>query len=248
MQELKCQKCEMAYSVGAKYCSKCGVPFFKNLNDERTKSLNIIISFYVAFLLFAVLSYFISDTYYQNLSVDIAIEVVFIVLVLGFSALDYKNILKLYVIPKVDWTVWLFTIIFPIMSGLLVYFFIEGLNDYIFDTDSSNFFYMYSYLENPLLWTIIFITILPPIFEELAFRGFLFNQLQKVTSIKVTIVATAFLFALVHFSFISFIWIFPFGLILGFLRSKYNTLWLGVIIHFIHNLIVLFIDYYYYNF
>jgi membrane protease YdiL (CAAX protease family) len=97
-------------------------------------------------------------------------------------------------------------------------------------------------LDHALLWAIFFIVILPPIFEELAFRGFLFNQLQKVTSQNVTIVATAFIFALVHFSFISFIWIFPFGLVLGYLRSRYNTLWLGIIIHFIHNLSIVLID------
>jgi len=35
--------------------------------------------------------------------------------------------------------------------------------------------------------------------------------------------------------------------ITGVLRSKYETLRLGVIIHFIHNLIVLSLDYYYFD-
>tara|TARA_Y100000780_G_C13561857_1_gene369410 strand:- start:355 stop:666 length:312 start_codon:yes stop_codon:yes gene_type:complete len=98
-----------------------------------------------------------------------------------------------------------------------------------------------------MFWAILFIAITPPIFEELAFRGFLFNQLQKVVSERVTIIATAFIFALVHFSFISLLWIFPFGIVLGYLRSKYNTLWYGIIIHFIHNFLVLMMDYYFYN-
>ena len=85
------------------------------------------------------------------------------------------------------------------------------------------------------------------VFEELAFRGYLYNQLRKVTSDKNTIIATAFLFALIHFSFLSLIWIFPFGLLLGYFRKKYNTLWLGMIIHFIHNFIVLMLDYYFYS-
>jgi membrane protease YdiL (CAAX protease family) len=31
-------------------------------------------------------------------------------------------------------------------------------------------------------------------------------------------------------------------LVLGYLRSRYNTLWLGIIIHFIHNLSIVLID------
>ena len=93
----------------------------------------------------------------------------------------------------------------------------------------------------------LFIAITPPVFEELAYRGFLFNQLEKVTSPQTTIILTAFIFALVHFSIISLLWIFPFGLLLGYLRYKYNTLWLGIVIHFIHNLIVLSLDYYYFE-
>ena len=248
MEDLKCRKCEtIPSSVDAKFCSKCGEPFFKSLDEERTKALNSIITFYITFLLFAIVTYFISDNYNDSLTADIVIEVVFMLLVLGFCTLDYKNILKLYKLKKLSWKIWFFTIVFPLVSRFTVYYFIEGANSFLFDEESINFFYSYWYLENPLFWTIIFVAILPPIFEELAFRGFLFNQLQKVANNNVTILATAFIFALVHFSFISFLWIFPFGLVLGYLRSKYNTLWLGIIIHFIHNFTVLLIDYYYYK-
>jgi membrane protease YdiL (CAAX protease family) len=114
--------------------------------------------------------------------------------------------------------------------------------------NSINTYVQYLYLEHPLAWGIFFIAILPPIFEELAFRGYLFNLLKRVTNARNTIIATSFLFALVHFSFISIIWIFPFGLLLGYLRNKYNTLWLGMIIHFIHNLIVFLLDYFVFNY
>jgi len=144
------------------------------------------------------------------------------------------------------WLVWVFSIVFPIFTSFGVYFFIEFINGFIFEEESLNYFVTYAYLDNPLFWAILFIAILPPIFEELAFRGFLFNKLKEVSSNQVTIIGTAFIFALVHFSFLSFIWIFPFGIVLGYLRSRYNTLWIGMIIHFIHNFIVLMIDYYQY--
>ncbi len=241
--EINCRNCGEINVEQAKFCSKCGKSFFKNSDESKVKTLNLIISFYVTFLIFALTSLFISDISSNSFVNELGIEIAFVLLVVGFCSFDYKNILKLYRIPKLKWKIWLFAFGFPIFSSFAVYFFAEIVNSLLFKQESINYFEGYIHLSNPLFWSFVFIAVLPPIFEELAFRGFLFNQLLKVTSSKLTIIATAFIFALIHFSFISFIWIFPFGLVLGYLRNKYNTLWLGIIVHFIHNLIVLLIDY-----
>ncbi|WP_179009169.1 CPBP family intramembrane glutamic endopeptidase [Winogradskyella forsetii] len=242
-----CKKCHATFESEVKFCSNCGVEIQKSSIENRAETLNFIIIFYVVFLVYAASFYLISSELEQSLALDITFESIFAVLVLGFSVFDYKSIFKLYKLPKIDWKIIVFTVIFPLFSAFSVYFSIDYLNAYIFETIDDNYYEAYLYLDQPLLWSILFIAILPPIFEELAFRGFLFNQLQKVVSEKVTIIGTAFIFALVHFSFISLLWILPFGLILGYIRSKYNTLWYGIIIHFIHNFIVLMIDYYSYN-
>ena len=161
---------------------------------------------------------------------------------LGFCALDWKAIAKLYLLSKVDLKGVLMTLLVPIASAFLVYYGIEWLNG-VLDWYDENIYEEYIYYENTLFWAILFTTIIPPIFEELAFRGFLFNEMRKVSSVQVTIIGTSFLFALVHFSLISFIWIFPFGLFLGYLRQRYNTLWLCMVAHFIHNFLVLMLDY-----
>ena len=242
-----CNSCNTILSEDAKFCTNCGKALQKTNAETETISLNTIIAFYVVFLLFAVVSYFLYSEYPFNLNVEIAIEGFFALLVVGFSLVDYKDILSLYKLPKIDWKIVVFSIVFPIFSAFTVYYAITYLNTHVFESIEDNYFGSYTYLENPMFWAILFTAIMPPIFEELAFRGFLFNQLQRVTSESVTIIATAFIFALVHFSYISLIWIFPFGLILGYIRSKYNTLWYGIVIHFIHNFIVLMIDYYAYN-
>ena len=242
-----CSSCKTLNKDQANFCTNCGNTLRKTNVEARAESLNIIIVFYVVFLLFAAISYFFYSDSPANLNVEIAIESVFALLVVGFSMVDIKGILKLYKLPKVDWKILAFTFIFPVFSAFTVYFTVEYTNIFLFESVDENYYGGYVYLDNPLFWAILFTAITPPIFEELAFRGFLFNQLQKVATEKVTIIATAFIFALVHFSFISLIWIFPFGLILGYIRSKYNTLWYGIVIHFIHNFIVLMIDYYTYN-
>lgn len=218
----------------------------KSKEDVRTTTLNLVIVFYIVFLLFAVISYYLYSEYPENLSIELIIEGVFALLVVGFSFFDYKGILKLYKVPTLDWKILGFSMLFPVFSALTVSYSVGFINEFLFE-GNDNYYREYLYLDQPLLWAIFFTAILPPIFEELGFRGFLFNCLQKVVNERITIVATAFVFALIHFSFISFIWIFPFGLILGYIRSKYNTIWYGIIIHFIHNLIVLMLDYYSYN-
>ena len=39
----------------------------------------------------------------------------------------------------------------------------------------------------------------------------------------------------IHLSIISLLWLVPLGLVLGFLRGKYNTLWYGMVAHFTYN-------------
>lgn len=242
MVNSSCKNCGTVFFENIKFCPKCGRAVQLTSNNIRTKSLNLIIAFYVTFLLFALIGYFATSANEESLTTELSVELVFAALVIGFCSVDYQNILKLYKFPKVNWSIWLIALVFPIFTSFSVYFYIEFINKFVFEANTVNYVYNYAYLENPLLWALFFIVILPPIFEELAFRGFLFNQLERVTSQNVTIVATAFIFALVHFSFISFFWIFPFGLVLGYLRSRYHTLWLGIIIHFIHNLLIVLLD------
>lgn len=243
----KCKTCNSIFQEEIKFCSKCGTSLIKDINDTKTRSLNLIISFYVAILIFSVISYLLFDRFPSNLKVEIIIESVFIGLVIGFSSFELQDIIKLYKPFKIDYKAIVFVFIFPLVTGISVYYSVEYINLNLFEEYITNTIDEYSYTENSFFWAFLFVVIFPPIFEELAFRGFLFNQLLKVTSANVTIIATAFIFALVHFSLISLLWIFPFGIVLGYLRSKYNTLWLGMIIHFIHNLIVLLFDYYYYD-
>ncbi len=240
----KCSHCGTQFHNQVKFCTACGTALNKPKVAVKKSSLSIIITFYVIFLLYAVFAYFIQAETDANLSADILIEVIFAILVIGFCLIDYKGILRLYKLPKYNSKILLFSLLFPVFSSLTVYFSIEVVNNQIFEVEGSNYYIEYLYLEYPMLWAIIFIAILPPILEELAFRGFLFNELQKITSPRVTILATAFIFALVHFSFVSLLWIFPFGIVLGYVRHKYQTLWYSMLIHFIHNFIVLMLDYY----
>ncbi len=240
-----CQNCKTIVESEINFCPNCGISIHKKGQIEKNEHVNKVILFYIVMLVFLVITFIL---YKEGISLikEIVIEGVFAVIILAFTFFDFKNIVKLYNLPKINLLFFTGVVLTPFITGFLVYYGIEFVNIYLFD-ESQNYFSEYIDYPNSMFWAVLFVAILPPVFEELGFRGFLFNQLIKITSPKVTIALTAFIFALVHLSIISLLWIFPFGLLLGYLRYKYNTLWLGMIIHFIHNLIVLSLDYYYFD-
>jgi len=243
--EKRCKYCKTLFEEPDIFCGNCGKEIAVEKSIMEKRSVQLVVAFYITYLLYAITAYLFYEKS-NTIATEITIEAFFIAITVGFCLFDWKAIWALYNTRNIDWKGILFSIIFPFFSAVVVYYGIEALNGLLFE-DSYGYFESYIYYKDSIWYGILFIAILPPIFEELAFRGFLFNQLQKFASPNVTIVATAILFALIHFSFISFLWIFPFGLVLGYLRNKYNTLWLGMGVHFIHNLVVLLIEYYYFQ-
>lgn len=241
---IACSQCKNLLGPTDVYCGNCGAKRTMDTSKKEKESVKQVIIFYITFLVYAIVSYVIyleSD----SLITEIVLETVFVLLTIMFSLFDFKRILKLYSLRYINWKNLAFSVIFPICTAGIVYFGIEWLTR-VMGEESYNMFYDYGMYENSFFWAFIFVAIIAPVFEELAFRGYLFNQLLNVTNARVTIIATALIFALVHFSFISILWIFPFGIVLGHLRYKYRTLWLGMIVHFIHNFLVLLLEYYFY--
>ena len=199
-------------------------------------------------IVFFGVSHFIFEAFPFNFAVELGVETFFILLVIGFAATEFKAIAPLYKAPKMPKEIIVLAILFPVFTAFSVSYGMNWIGENVLpDFEVTNYVSEYFYVDNVLFWSIFLVAILPPIFEELAFRGYLYEVVSKVASEKMTIVATAALFALAHFSFLSVIWIFPFGLFLGYLRKRYNTLWLPMLVHFIHNFIVVMIDYHDYN-
>ena len=94
---------------------------------------------------------------------------------------------------------------------------------------------------------IVFITlvVLPPVTEEILFRGFLYNTLKKVTVKRVAIVVTSVLFSAAHLeflgdnplNFIAAIDTFVLSLFIIWVYEKTNNLWAPILLHALKNLI-----------
>lgn len=122
-----------------------------------------------------------------------------------------------------------------IISAILVYYATGWLNHKIFYT-SYNYYLFFKPHHYSIALMVLFTAILPAFLEELAYRGYLLQTLSKVMDGQQAIFITSVLFALVHLSFLSLFWLIPFALWLGFIAFKENTIWYGVLIHFLFNL------------
>ena len=94
-------------------------------------------------------------------------------------------------------------------------------------------------LSEPLILGVLTTIIIAPIIEEFIFRGFLLSQLKNTIGNWGAISLSSLAWTLLHFQYevkILFI-LFIFGLLLGFLRWKYNSLFLVMVLHAINNLV-----------
>jgi membrane protease YdiL (CAAX protease family) len=124
-----------------------------------------------------------------------------------------------------------------IAGSFIVNFIVDWLNQTLFSEELSYyaFYATHSYGKELM---IFFVAIMPALFEELGYRGFVLQKLLLSVDKKQAVFISAFLFAIMHMSFISLFWLIPFALLLAYVRIKENTLWYGVCMHFTFNLTV----------
>ena len=102
-------------------------------------------------------------------------------------------------------------------------------------------------LSEPLILGVITTIVIAPILEEFIFRGFLFSQLRITLGNWGAIILSSLAWTSLHFQYelkILFV-LFVLGLFLGFLRWKYNSLFLVMALHAVNNLVALITAYLY---
>ncbi|MEP3481568.1 MAG: type II CAAX endopeptidase family protein [Fuerstiella sp.] len=90
-----------------------------------------------------------------------------------------------------------------------------------------------------LPWYILLICVQPAVVEELFFRHVALGAALEVMSEKPAIMISSLLFAMAHLgSPLSMPYLAVLGVVLAWLRLKSGGLWLPIVFHFLHNLIV----------
>jgi uncharacterized protein len=121
-----------------------------------------------------------------------------------------------------------------VISAIVVNYGVKWINRSVFDRD---LYYYASFRELPFpkISMFLLIALFPAFSEELAYRGVIQAGLLKIMHGRQAVVMTALLFAIIHMSIISFVWLLPFALFLGWLRQRTQTIWYGIIVHFFFN-------------
>lgn len=86
---------------------------------------------------------------------------------------------------------------------------------------------------------VLIICIIPAMFEEILFRGITFAEYEKIYGTKKAMLLCAFVFSLMHGTYTALIPQFITGLFLTYIVFKMNSVYAGVIGHFIINLTTL---------
>jgi len=103
-------------------------------------------------------------------------------------------------------------------------------------------------LAEPILLGFISVVVVAPIIEEFLFRGFLYSQLRRSFLRDWGAMAVSSLvWTAIHFQYEMgiLVFLFLFGLFLGYFRIKYNSLLIPVALHALNNLIAFILTIYF---
>ncbi|ULQ51345.1 CPBP family intramembrane glutamic endopeptidase [Flavihumibacter fluvii] len=142
---------------------------------------------------------------------------------------------------KFSWWRLLLVVTVAIVSAICVNYGVKWINRSVFDRE----LYYYASFRNlpfPKISMLLLIAFFPAFSEELAYRGVIQSGLLKIMHSRQAVVMTALLFAIIHMSIISFVWLLPFALFLGYVRQRTHTIWYGIFIHFFFNATTCFLE------
>ncbi len=242
--QLSCDECEKQVLPHHRYCPNCGnylAPEATTINIFNNIDLRNVFIFYFLYL-FVCLTIKHSSAFntYDEL---FWVEIVLALITLFFGWLNRAEIKPVLKFNNFKWLVVLQVVVFGAVGSFLVSFGVKELNGTFFHSE-VNYYQSFRLYTFPTAVMIYSIAVMPAIFEELAFRGIMYNYCANFLDDRLVVAVTAFLFAVMHLSLVSLVWLIPFGFFIGNLRRKYNTLWYGIIFHFVFNLVACLFDLY----
>jgi uncharacterized protein len=103
--------------------------------------------------------------------------------------------------------------------------------------------YIFAHDSTYLGWWLLVICFQPAIIEELFFRGLAFGALRRVCGAHAVVWITSIMFALAHIGVpLSMPVLFMVGLVLGYSRLLSGGIGLPMMLHFIHNFVIVMLD------
>lgn len=244
-EHVACVHCQADILPGTRFCNHCGSLQIERdpvSVSEKWIALKQVALFYGIQVTICCLLNFVDafDTFGWLVIGDACLAGT-AVLFFAYNWADNKNLLKW---PTLSIAKVLFYCTLAIMCSLTVSFITGWLNHKLFSKDVSYYTFFLLFTQHPKIWMIFSVAITPALFEELAYRGFVLQNMLKIIDTKQAMIVTSMLFAVIHFNIISLFWLVPFALLLAWVRVKEKSLWYGVCIHFCFNCTVCILEIY----
>ena len=102
------------------------------------------------------------------------------------------------------------------------------------DTQGEAILQLMEMLESPV-WFFLVAVVVAPFVEEIFFRGFLFQGFRQKYGWVRAMLLSSVIFAVAHLDPASLIPTFILGLVLTYIYQRSNSLWPGIILHFLVN-------------
>ncbi len=244
MIENTCDECNAQVTGQHRYCYQCGAYLGEQavtINVFNNTDLRSIFIYYFTYLFICLL---VKHTgYFKTYDELFWIELLLGAITLRFAWLNRLEMKPALMFKNFKW--WRALLLMALAAGFstIVSYSVREMNVSFFRID-VNYFEGYKLYYFPKLVMVYSVALMPAVFEEMAFRGVMFNYCNAILDERLVVAVTAFLFAIMHLSLLSLVWLLPFGFLLGHLRRKYNTIWYGVLFHFVFNLTACLIDLY----
>ena len=241
---LRCDECNAVVNDTQRFCHHCGAYLGTRavtVNVFNNTHLRRIFVFYFVYL--AICLVVKNTSYFRTYDQLFWVELLLAFVTLTFAWINRDGILPILRFNNYKWWRALLLMMLAALVSCIVSYTVHEVNVTFFNVD-INYFQGYRLYYLPTLVMIYSIAFMPAVFEEIAFRGVMFNNCSAFLDERLVVAVTAFLFAIMHMSLISLIWLIPFGFLLGHLRRRYNTIWYGVLFHFVFNITACVIDLY----
>lgn len=246
---LTCPACGNPVSEKTRYCPDCGAyqdPYTDRIKrSRRTKrrweSVKGIILFYVIFLCSMLPLHWIPDEH--QVVGETVVYIMDACIVLVYWLVTRTSLRENFRLTDaaVKYSMVGMLILVPFLALNLVY---HHLLFRLFELPWRSYLESYQQGGYGLWMGVLFVCVMPAIWEEIAFRGLIQGRLKSLLSPKEALMITAAMFAIIHVSVLSWVILFALGLLLGWLRERSGSLIPGMIAHFIHNLVIILIEYY----
>ena len=146
---------------------------------------------------------------------------------------------------KLKWHTFLVVILVGVIALFGSQYFVGAVDDLLaalgYPLDSASPIALVDF--GSFMFAVFVLAIVPAVFEELIFRGIVFNGLCKRFKTSSAIILSALLFALFHGNLQQFIYPFILGMIMAWIVARTGSVVCSMIIHFINNFIVVLFAY-----